>query len=63
MIMSSAQSRKSSLLHILAGDIAVDAELVKPLLFMRESSATGHNSKLSVNLSQMYEEDLDRCPI
>lgn len=38
------------------------SELVKPLLFMRESSVTGRNSKLSVNLSQMGEENTDRGP-
>lgn len=38
------------------------SELVKPLLFMRESSVTGHNSKLSVNVSQLGEENVDRGP-
>jgi ABC-type glutathione transport system ATPase component len=38
------------------------SELVKPLLFMRESSVTGRNSKLSINLSQVGEENTDRGP-
>lgn len=53
------------------GDIPADtlprrntrqSEAVKPVLFMRESSVTGKNSKLSVNLSQVGEENTDRGP-
>lgn len=36
------------------------SELVKPIVFMRESSVTGRASKLSVNVSQMGEENMDR---
>jgi ABC-type multidrug transport system ATPase subunit len=38
------------------------SELVKPLVFMRESSVTGRASKLSVNVSQMGDENMDRGP-
>jgi ABC-type multidrug transport system ATPase subunit len=38
------------------------SELVKPLVFMRESSVTGRASKLSINVSQMGEENMDRGP-
>jgi ABC-type multidrug transport system ATPase subunit len=38
------------------------SESVKPILFMRESSVTGRNSKLSINLSQVGEENMDRGP-
>lgn len=38
------------------------SELAKPLLFMRESSVTGNASKLSVNVSQVGQENSDNGP-
>ena len=38
------------------------SETVKPVLFMRESSVTGHNSKLSVNVSQVGDENMNHGP-
>jgi ATP-binding cassette, subfamily G (WHITE), eye pigment precursor transporter len=38
------------------------SEAVQPVLFMRESSVTGRKSQLSVNLSQVGEENTDRGP-
>ena len=39
-----------------------NSELVTPLLFMRESTVTGRNSKLSTSLSQMGEENSGHGP-
>lgn len=38
------------------------SELAKPLLFMRDTSVTGRASKLSVNLSQVGEENAEHGP-
>jgi ABC-type multidrug transport system fused ATPase/permease subunit len=39
-----------------------ESEAVQPIMFMRESTVTGRTSKLSVNLSQMGEENTSRGP-
>lgn len=39
-----------------------ESEIVQPIMFMRESTVTGRTSKLSVNLSQMGEENTGRGP-
>lgn len=39
-----------------------ESEAVPPVVFMRESTVTGRTSKLSVNLSQMGEENTSRGP-
>lgn len=39
-----------------------ESEVVQPIMFMRESTVTGRTSKLSVNLSQMGEENTSRGP-
>ena len=38
------------------------SEAVQPIMFMRESTVTGRQSKLSVNMSQMGEENTSRGP-
>jgi ABC-type glutathione transport system ATPase component len=39
-----------------------ESEVVQPIMFMRESTVTGRTSKLSVNMSQMGEENTSRGP-
>lgn len=39
-----------------------ESEAVQPIMFMRESTVTGRASKLSVNMSQMGEENTSRGP-
>ncbi len=39
-----------------------NSEIVKPVIFMRDSSVTGRASKLSINLSQIGEENSDHGP-
>lgn len=39
-----------------------ESEAVQPIMFMRASTVTGRNSKLSVNMSQMGEENTSRGP-
>ena len=39
-----------------------ESETVQPIMFMRASTVTGRNSKLSVNMSQMGEENTSRGP-
>mmetsp|Transcript_15970 Transcript_15970/g.35350 ORF Transcript_15970/g.35350 Transcript_15970/m.35350 type:complete len:855 (-) Transcript_15970:2032-4596(-) len=38
------------------------SESVKPIMFMRESTVTGRTSKLSINMSQLGEENTSRGP-
>lgn len=39
-----------------------ESEAVQPIMFMRASTVTGRTSKLSVNMSQMGEENTSRGP-
>jgi ABC-type multidrug transport system ATPase subunit len=43
-------------------NVTRNSETVKPVIFMRDSSVTGRTSKLSVNLSQVGEENSDHGP-
>jgi len=38
------------------------SEAVQPIMFMRESTVTGRTSKLSINMSQLGEENTERGP-